>query len=162
MKTTTRILSCLVLLILLSCDKTRVFDDYKSVGKAWHRDTIVKFDLPKLDSSKKYNLFLNLRNNDNYPFNNIFLLVSLENPDGLTKVDTLEYEMANADGTLLGDGFTDIKESKLYYKENAVFDKAGTYKISIQQAVRKSGKVVGEKELNGVSEVGFRIESSNE
>ena len=139
MKPTSSILFILILSSLFSCDKTRVFDDYKSVGTAWNRDSIVKFDLPKLDPIKKYNVFVNLRNNDNYPFNNIFLLVSLENPDGLTKVDTLEYAMANPDGTLLGDGFSDTKESKLFYKENLNFDKKGKYKIRIQQAIYRLG-----------------------
>ena len=162
MKPTSSILFILILSSLFSCDKTRVFDDYKSVGTAWNRDSIVKFDLPKLDPVKKYNVFVNLRNNDNYPFNNIFLLVSLENPDGLTKVDTLEYAMANPDGTLLGDGFSDTKESKLFYKENLNFDKKGKYKIRIQQAIRQTGKTVGVKELDGISEVGLRIEATQQ
>jgi hypothetical protein len=34
-------------LLLVSCDKKRVFDEYKSVGKGWHKDSIVSFDLPK-------------------------------------------------------------------------------------------------------------------
>ena len=149
----------LIVLFLASCDDKRVFDEYKSVGSAWNKDSIVSFDLPKLEPTKQYNLFLNVRNNDNYPFNNLFLLVSLENPDGLTKVDTLEYAMANLDGTLLGEGFSDTKESKLFYKENLKFDKKGQYKVRIQQAVRQSGKVKGEKELKGITEVGFRIEN---
>ena len=159
MKPTSSILFILVFLTLFSCDRTRVFDEYKSVGSAWKKDSIVAFNLPKLEPTKKYNLFINLRNNDNYSFNNLFLLVSLENPDGLTKVDTLEYEMAKPDGMLLGEGFSDTKESKLFYKENLKFEKKGVYKVRIQQAVRQNGKVSGVKELNGVTEVGFRIES---
>ena len=159
MKPTSNILFILITLFLFSCDKKRVFDEYKSVGSAWNKDSIVTFDLPKLEPSKSYNLYLNVRNNDNYPFNNLFLLVSLENPDGLTKVDTLEYAMANNDGTLLGEGFSDTKESKLFFKENQIFNKKGQYKVRIQQAVRQNGKVKGEKELKGVTEVGFRIES---
>jgi hypothetical protein len=38
------------------------------------------------------------------------LIVSLELPNGFTKVDTLEYQMTDPDGALLGDGFSDIKE----------------------------------------------------
>ncbi len=160
MKPTSNILFILITLFLFSCDEKRVFDEYKSVGSAWNKDSIVSFDLPKLEAIKSYNLFLNLRNNDNYPFNNLFLLVSLENPDGLTKVDTLEYAMANLDGSLLGEGFSDTKESKLFYKENLKFDKKGLYKVRIQQAIRQNGKIKGEKELNGITEVGFRIESN--
>ena len=146
----------LVLTLFFSCDKKRVFDEYKSVGSAWHKDSIVTFNLPELDSTKKYNLFVNLRANNNYPFNNIFLIVAIERPNGFTKVDTLEYLMANPDGSLLGDGFTDIKESKLFYKEKVRF--RGKYKVNIKQAVRENGKVPGVTALEGITDVGFRIE----
>jgi gliding motility-associated lipoprotein GldH len=156
MKIKNSVFFLIVTLFFFSCDKKRVFDEYKTVGSSWHKDSIVSFDLPVLDSTKKYNLFLNLRNNNNYPFNNLFLIVSLELPNGFTKVDTLEYPMANPDGTLLGDGFTDLKESKLFYKEKVRF--RGKYKVHIKQALRENGKIQGLKELAGITEVGFRIE----
>jgi gliding motility-associated lipoprotein GldH len=149
----------LVAILLFSCDKKRVFDEYKSVGSAWHKDSIVTFNLPVLDSTKRYDLFVNLRNNNNYPFNNLFLIVAIEMPNGFTKVDTLEYKMANPDGTLLGNGFTDIKESKLYLREGVRF--RGKYKVHIKQAVRQSGKIPGVQELEGITDVGFRIEQKD-
>lgn len=146
----------LVMIIFSSCDKKRVFDEYKSVGSAWHKDSIVTFNLPELDSTKRYNLFINVRDNNDYQFNNLFLIVALELPNGFTKVDTLEYQMAEPDGTLLGNGFSDLKESKLFYKENVRF--RSKYKVYIKQAVRENGKVLGVKALDGITEVGFRIE----
>lgn len=146
----------LVVILFFSCDKKRVFDEYKSVGNAWNKDSIVTFNLPELDATKRYDLFVNLRANNNYPFNNLFLIVALELPNGFTKVDTLEYQMANPDGTLLGDGFSDIKESKLFYKDKVKF--SGRYKVHIKQAVRENGKVPGVTALEGITEVGFRIE----
>ena len=147
----------LVAILFFSCDKKRVFDEYKSVGRAWHKDSIVTFNLPELDSTKRYNLFVTLRDNNNYPFNNLFLIVGIEMPNGFTKVDTLEYQMANPDGSLMGDGFSDIKENKLFYKENVRF--RGKYKVNIKQAVRENGKVPGVTALEGITEVGFRIEN---
>lgn len=146
----------LALILLSSCDKKRVFDEYKTVGSAWHKDSIITFDLPVLDSTKRYNLFINLRDNNNYQYNNLFLIVSMEKPNGYTKVDTLEYQMTNPDGTLLGDGFTDIKESKLFYKENVKFK--GKYKVHIKQAVRETDKIPGVTLLEGITDVGLRIE----
>ena len=87
------------------------------------------------------------------------LIVSLEQPNRKVKVDTLEYVMANPDGTLLGEGFADIKENKLVYKKNEKFNQKGIYKISIKQAVRQTGKITGVEKLEGISDVGFRIES---
>ena len=145
--------------LLISCDKKRVFDEYESVGSAWNMKKEVVFELPKMDTLKKYNLFINLRANEDYKFNNLFLIVSMEQPNGLTKVDTLEYEMADVDGTLLGEGFSDIKESKLFYKENVKFKASENNKIHIKQAVRQTGKIVGVQDLEGITEVGFRVES---
>jgi len=145
---------------LVSCDKKRVFDEYKSVGAAWNKDSVVTFELPKLDAKKAYNLYVNVRDNDAYPYNNMFLIVSLEQPNKKVKVDTLEYQMTNPDGTLLGDGFSDIKENKLFYKDKQQFTQKGIYKIHIQQAVRQTGKIEGVKALEGITDVGFRIEST--
>lgn len=149
----------LVALAVISCDKKRVFDEYKSVGTSWHKDSIVSFELPELIETQKYNLFVNVRDNDKYEFSNLFLIVSMEQPKGVVKVDTLEYEMTDPDGNLLGEGFSDIKENKLFYKENVRFPK-GKYTVKIRQAVRQNGKVSGVEKLQGITEVGFRIEST--
>ncbi|HEU4496731.1 MAG TPA: gliding motility lipoprotein GldH [Flavobacterium sp.] len=146
------------LLALASCDEKRVFDQYKSFGKSWPKDSIATFEFSNQDTSKQYNLFINLRSNNDYPFNNIFLIVMTEAPNGMTKVDTLEYQMANPDGTLMGEGFSDVKESKLFFKEKYKFDTIGNYKIKIQQAMRQTGKINGVKELAGITEIGFRAE----
>ena len=153
------ILLLLVAVLLFSCDKRSVFDEYKSVGNAWHKDSIVSFDLPQLDPKKNYNLYVNVRDNSDYPYNNMFLIVSLEQPNHKVKVDTLEYQMANPDGTLLGNGFTDIKENKLFYKGKERFSQKGIYKVHIKHAVRQTGKIEGLALLPGISDVGFRIES---
>lgn len=161
MKIKSSILFILIFFSLISCDKKRVFDEYKSVGESWHKDSIVSFDLPQLDPKKTYNLYVNVRDNDDYPFNNLFLIVSLEQPNKQIKVDTLEYQMTNPDGTLLGDGFTDIKENKLFYKDKVNFTQKGLYKVHIKHALRQTGKIEGVTSLNGISDVGFRIESTD-
>jgi gliding motility-associated lipoprotein GldH len=160
MKLTSSFLFLLVLICFLSCDKKRVFDDYKSVGAAWEKDSIVTFDFKQEDTTKLYNLFVNLRANQAYQFNNLYVIVAMERPGGLTKVDTLQYQMTNPDGSLLGQGFSDIKESKLFYKENLRFDTIGDYKVRIQQAVRQTEKIEGIQTLQGITEVGFRIETT--
>ena len=159
MKIKNSLLFLLVTFLVISCDKKRVFDEYKSVGNSWHKDSIITFKLPKLESDKNYNLFVNVRDNNDYPFDNLFLIVSLEQPNKKVLVDTLEYKMANPDGSLMGDGFTDVKESKLFYTNKVAFKLKGDYKVHIQQAVRQTGKVAGIDNLKGITEIGFRVES---
>ena len=106
----------------------------------------------------KHNLFVNLRNNNAYEFSNLFLITKLDFPDGQKIIDTLEYDMADLTGKFLGAGFSEIKENKLFYKENISFPINGDYSIGITQAMRKSNEIDGLQNLEGVTEVGFRIE----
>ncbi|WP_242203406.1 gliding motility lipoprotein GldH [Aestuariivivens insulae] len=153
---------CLSLLslifIMVSCDSNRVYDVYKSVPNAWHKDSITSFKINPPDSINPYNLFVNLRNTNAYKYNNLFLIVEMAFPHGKTVTDTLEYRMADPSGKLLGTGFTDVKENKLWYKEGVVFKESGEYTVSIQHAMRENGKVNGVVELEGITDVGFRIE----
>ena len=77
-----------------------------------------------------------------------------------TKVDTLEYLMANTDGSLLGEGFSDVKESKLWYLENFKFSRVGKYNVEVVQAVKETGDIEGVTDLKGITELGLRIEKT--
>lgn len=148
----------LILIIIVACDSNRVFDEYESVPNQWHKDSIVSFKINPPDSINPYNLFVNLRNTNEYKYNNLFLIVEMVFPHGKTMNDTLEYRMAEPSGELLGTGFGDIKENKLWYKEQVIFQESGPYTVNIQHAMRENGKVNGVVNLAGVTDIGFRIE----
>lgn len=144
---------------LISCDSNRVYDDYQSVNdNVWMKDNIVKFEVLIEDTISKNNLFLKLRNNKDYEFSNLFLIAKIDFPNGFQVVDTLEYEMTDKTGSFLGTGYTDIKENKLFYKENVQFTQTGNYLIEVEQAMRKNGNIQGLDSLKGVTNVGFRVE----
>ncbi|TBM99352.1 gliding motility lipoprotein GldH [Hyunsoonleella flava] len=155
------VLALLLFFCIMSCDKNRVFDAYKALPDTWHKDTIVNFKINPPDTINPYNLFVNLRNTNAYKYNNLFLIVEMTFPHGKTIKDTLEYRMAEPSGKLLGTGTTDIKENKLWYKENVVFTEPGEYEVRIQHAMRESGKVSGVIDLEGITDVGFRVEKPN-
>ncbi|MFV0565945.1 MAG: gliding motility lipoprotein GldH [Flavobacteriaceae bacterium] len=148
-------------LLVVACDSKRVLDHYKTVPNQWHKDSIVSFNFTPPDSTNAYNLFINLRNTNAYKYSNLFLIVEMAFPHGKTIKDTLEYKMAEPSGKLLGTGITDTKENKLWYKEGVVFNESGLYQINIQQAMRENGKVEGVTQLEGITDVGFRIEKPN-
>lgn len=151
----------LLTFVFASCDSNRVFDEYRSVPNQWNKDTLVTFTFKAPDTINPYNLYINLRNNNDYKYNNLFLIASIRYPHGKVEKDTLEYKMAKANGAFLGTGFSDIKENKLWYKgyeSPFVFSEDGEYEVTIQQAMRESGKVRGVENLEGITDVGFRIE----
>ena len=144
--------------MLFSCDSSSVYDEYQSIDEAWDKSDTIEFKINPPDTINPYNLFVNLRNTNDYKYNNLFLIVEMNYPNGKITKDTLEYRMATPEGELLGTGFTDIKENKLWYKEGAVFNESGEYLIKINHAMRESGMVGGVDKLNGIIDVGFRIE----
>ncbi len=144
--------------ILVSCDEKRVFDQYESVLESWDQNEEIDFTLPQLDTTKTYNLFINVRNNNEFKYSNLFLISKMKFPNGKVIVDTLEYEMAAPDGKWLGTGFGDLKENKLWYKEEVSFTEEGEYTVQLQHAMRKNGEVSGINSLEGITDIGFRIE----
>jgi gliding motility-associated lipoprotein GldH len=133
------------------------------VPNQWHKDSIATFNFKAPDSTNAYNLFVNLRNTNAYKFSNLFLIVELNYPNGKVVKDTLEYKMAAPNGELLGTGFSDLKENKLWYrgyKEPFVFNEEGDYTVNIQHAMRNNGDVNGVENLEGITDIGFRVEST--
>ncbi len=120
--------------------------------------TPVNFEFSELDSTANYNMFINVRNDETFPFSNLFLITELEYPDGNTIKDTLEYKMAEPTGEWLGKGVGSVKENKLWYKENVSFPQSGVYKVNVFYAMRKNGEVDGLHELDGITDVGLEIE----
>ena len=148
----------LLLVLVCSCDQDAVYHEFKAIPGTWQRDSAVVFQVRDLDSLEAYNAFITIRNDNSYPFSNLFLITQMQFPNGKTITDTLEYNMARPDGTWLGTGFGDIKESKLWYKEHILFKEQGAYRFKVKQAMRRNGAVNAIPELEGIKDVGLRIE----
>lgn len=148
----------LVMVLFFSCDSNTVVAESKSLSEIWNKNETIEFSISQLDSLKKYNMFVSIRNTNDYRFSNIFLIVSMEFPHGKIITDTLEYKMANPDGSWLGTGIGNIKENKLWYKENVSFLEKGDYKIRINHAIRNNGNVEGVTNLEGIIDVGYSVE----
>ena len=72
--------------------------------------------------------------------------------------DTLEYAMADARGKWLGQGFLEVKESKLWWKENYDLPTGGNLNVQLQHALRFNGSENGMDPLQGIVGVGFAVE----
>lgn len=145
---------------LISCNQDAVFDQYQTISGGWDINTPVTFTIENPDTLLDYDVFITLRNTNEYQYNNLFLITALDFPHGKKFVDTLEYTMAAPDGSWLGQGFNDVKESKLWYREGVRFRESGTYTMSISHAVRKNGNIQGDQKLVGITEVGVRVAHS--
>jgi len=157
-----RILGLLIIVFgFIACDNDAVFDKYESLPNQWNKDSIISFEVKYLDSLQAYDLFINIRNTNDYPYSNLYLITSMNFPHGKVIEDTLEYQMSKSDGEWLGVGVGEVKSSKLWYKKGVHFQEEGNYTFKIRQAMRKNGEREGVENLKGITEVGLRIEKSN-
>jgi gliding motility-associated lipoprotein gldH len=153
------LISLLFISLLLGCNNGVEYSQYASLPDGWEAHNPVLFQVEVTDSLTPKDIFIMVRNTEQYPFSNLFLITKMEEPkSNKVIVDTLEYEMATPEGKWLGDGYSAIKESKLWYKEQFVFPTKGKYNIKIEQAMRKIGDNEGVMVLKGITEVGLRVE----
>lgn len=153
---------CISLYMLTACNSPVEYSEYVSINNGWDKDVPVIFRYEATDTLNTKNIFIMLRNDEKYPYSNIFLITKMKTLDDKVVTDTLEYEMANPDGSWKGYGLSSNKESKLWYKEGVRFPKKGVYEFSISQAMRNIGSVEGVNTLKGIKEVGLQIESNNQ
>lgn len=137
---------------LTSCDSNRVFDKYHAISDSeWHKDSLVIFKVPITDTLKNHNLLLQIRNETNYNYSNLWLFIEIEQPGGEVLRDTFEIVVADPSGRWLGKGFGGIKTLQTLYRRDVYFPVPGEYTISLQHGMR-------EDVLAGIHDVGIRIE----
>lgn len=148
----------LVIIIMSSCSSSGFFSVSKTTPGYWHKDSIAEFSFEVKDTTQTFNCYINIHNTEDYKYDNLFLITSIQFPYGKVVVDTLEYEMAFKDGRLMGEGLGSLKYNKLWYKEKVQFSEPGKYNLKIRHAMRKAGEVKPLEKLEGVEEIGFSYE----
>lgn len=148
-------------LALGACEDRTVFSQYHPIKNGvWDKEDTLRFAFSGLDTTLAYDLFIHIRNDDTFPFSNLFLIAEITDSQGTILKDTLEYQMAKPTGEWLGQGLGSLKENKLWLREKFVFPRSDHYRLNITHAVRKNGQVDGLHRLKGITDVGLEIERS--
>ena len=67
MKKNSLLILFLTVFTIISCDSERIYDEYITLPKSsWNKNNAVTFNFSVKDSINKKNLFINLRNNNDY------------------------------------------------------------------------------------------------
>ena len=145
---------------VFSCESNIEYIQYNSIENQWDKDSIQNFVF-ELADTKKYNTYINLRINKHYPFSNIFLITTLMDSLSVLSKDTLNFKIADKSGKFLGKKRVNIIENSLIHKEKIELEKNKKYSVSVEHAMRIINKVSGLKRLDGVVDVGYKIENIN-
>jgi gliding motility-associated lipoprotein GldH len=148
------ILSVLLIIGIVSCDRKRVFEAYHPIGEnGWNKDSVVVFKVQLTDTTRNHNLYVNIRNKGTYPYSNLYLFLSINSPDGKNLTDTVEFSLAEPSGRWKGSGIGDLHDNQILYKSSVFFPHKGKYIFRIKQGMR-------DNVLQGIRDIGIRIEKT--
>lgn len=140
------------LVAAVSCTNSSIYDGFIThPQKGWHQDSVIAFEVDIKDTNTRYEITLTLRNNNNYPYSNLFLFRQIQTKAGVEFYDTAQYLLADKYGKWLGKGVGALKTSEYLYKNQALrFAKMGTYTFTLQHGMR-------DEWLTGIEDVGLRL-----
>jgi len=142
--------------IFISCNRKVVSEDYRHLKDSeWHQDSVLVFGINITDSTKIYNLSLDVRNEGRYPYSNLWLFISIIPPSQKEHKDTIELTLANPAGRWLGSGLGDLYEKKYPYKQDVFFAEKGNYSIKVRQGMRTDNEI-----LKGIHDFGICLEKA--
>ncbi len=144
----------LVALLLLGCNNTTIFKDYKKMDNiSWNRFDIVEFEVP-VKKGKPMDFYLSLRHHTNMSYKFIDVNVTFFTPDGEMRSRDNHYRLIGTDLKWKGIGMGDLWDIDLPIRKEMLFNKSGVCKIKIENKMSRL-------ETTGIIEVGLIVKKSN-
>jgi gliding motility-associated lipoprotein GldH len=142
----------LIAIFAISCDRNRIYEQNTEMEQAlWPKTRQVAFSFDIEDTELLYNLNINIRNKNDYPYSNIFLLVEMNSPDNKYFADTLEFDLADKSGRWTGSGIGNVWLNQFPLVKGVKMLVPGTYSVTISHGMRDDSLVA-------ISDVGLRVE----
>lgn len=143
----------LVIVLCFGCSNQASYHQYQSLnGRYWEKDAEYFFTFHIPDAQTAYDLSLEIRNNNLYPFQNLWVFWQEELPSGTLRRDTIECMLADDYGKWLGQGVS-LFQSSFPLRNHYFFPDTGSYTISFRQGMR-------EEHLPGIQEIGLKVNPS--
>ena len=142
----------LFLIIFVSCtDNTVLINDMRDLPNAkWKYDEIPDFSFTINKTNIYYQIDLKLKVYKDYPFENLYLLSHIKDPEGKSTTQRFNFTLADITGTPTGtvSGNSITYELPLITSFKAA--KPGVYFIALEQNMRDSV-------INGVQSIGVKV-----
>lgn len=137
---------------LSSCQTIDLYEKVVSIpGQKWKTSFTPQFNFDIKDTQSRYDVYVILRHNEKYEFNNIWINITYAMKGQQPVGGQYELPLANNDGWF-GIAMDDLYEHRVRITPaNGISFKAGEYTFTIGQIMRKDP-------LENVLNVGLRIE----
>ncbi|MDR0732989.1 MAG: gliding motility lipoprotein GldH [Dysgonamonadaceae bacterium] len=140
----------LLFFLLASCVQDEAFFEYHSFQKSgWNREAAAIFSVDIDNTTDLFDISVEIRNNNDYSFRNIWLLVDFQSPGGNVRTDTIGMYLADVSGKWYGTGIS-LYSLTIPYKTAVRFPEKGAYTCFIRHGM-------SENPLKGISDVGLKV-----
>jgi len=142
----------LSILLFNGCREASFYEKtFKITEEGWNSVDTLDYEVEVSDNDHPFNFYINIRNNNEYSYSNLYIFLETQFPDNTISRDTLEFLLADKSGKWLGKGQGRIRENDFLIRSNFLFPQSGTYNFSIEHGMRTDN-------LTGIEDVGIRIE----
>lgn len=138
--------------LLSACDGQVVYHSFQSLPTTgWLRNDTLSFDVEVTDSLTYYKLFVEVRNRNNYPYQNLPLAIRYIAEDSIASpTDTIQLILADKDGIWKGDGWGGLYQTAMAAGSIRI-GRSGTYHFQVTHALP-------DENLPGINDIGIRLE----
>ena len=142
-------------ILLTSCNTIDLYEKDIPIPKhEWTGRFKPQFTFAVKDTAANYQLFILLRHDDKYNYNNIWLNLYAQAPGQQAQKFTLELPLATTNNGWLGTAMDDLYDHRIALTldpEKFNFKRQGNYTFTIEQIMR-------EDPLENVYDIGLRLE----
>jgi len=139
-----------ITIAFLGCDSHLVDESKEIPNNIWTYENGLDFQFSVADTSKRYNLVLEIDHTTDYPFQNLYLKIVTTYPNGKSVDDILSVDLADKSGRWYGKCNSHNCKTTIDLQKNTFFKTPGKHTITFFQNTRKEN-------LEGVSGLCFRI-----
>ena len=137
-----------------SCTLSNVYEKNIEIPDFnWDYQFVPEFKVNIDDTSALYNLNVNIRHLDNYPYMNMWLQLHGSNPEGKQQKERIPIYLATKEGKWLGEGLNGVWMVSIPLKRKIKFPHKGSYTFGIEHDMRINP-------LPAVMNVGLRLEKT--
>ena len=129
----------LILLITTSCKQGVFYERMDKIpNETWNVNHKLVYEFDIKDSMEYYDIYINVRNTTDYPYQNLYIFLTNQFPSGLQMVDTLGCVLCDPFGKWYGKGNGKIKENKFLLRKQVRFQQKERYLFTVQQGMRNN------------------------
>jgi gliding motility-associated lipoprotein GldH len=144
------LLGFFLLLFLSSCQEQFLYKKTIRLEEQWSYNDSLRFEIPITDTTRLYELSLDVEHTKDYPFQNIYTYFTTQYPSGAHNNRVVNIDFADQTGQWYGKCGRETCRLSVVLQQNAYFNELGTHIVTVAQFTRQA-------ELKGLRSFTFKM-----